>query len=98
MNRDPNRPRRREPYHYDAEASVYLASILAILQRGQSIPVRVLQIVWAGWKLEKMNRKNGKPPCVLRTHKAARAGRRIAILMSPRLHYITTEIRMEGKL
>nr|DAJ74107.1 MAG TPA: hypothetical protein [Caudoviricetes sp.]DAQ79851.1 MAG TPA: hypothetical protein [Caudoviricetes sp.] len=45
-----------------------------------------------------MNRKNGKPPCVLRTHKAARAGRRIAILMSPRLHYITTEIRMEGKL
>ena len=54
--------------------------------------------VWAGWKLEKMNRKNGKPPCVLRTHKAARAGRRIAILMSPRLHYITTEIRMEGKL
>ena len=40
MKRDPNRPRRREPYHYDAEASVYLASILAILQRGQSIPVR----------------------------------------------------------
>nr|DAI62839.1 MAG TPA: hypothetical protein [Caudoviricetes sp.] len=34
-----------------------------------------------------MNRKNGKPPCVLRTHKAARAGRRIAFLMSSRLHY-----------
>lgn len=46
MKRDPNRPRRREPYHYDAEASVYLASILAILQRGQSIPVRVLQLIY----------------------------------------------------
>lgn len=46
MKRDPNRPRRREPYHYDVEASVYLASILAILQRGQSIPMRVLQMVY----------------------------------------------------
>lgn len=45
-----------------------------------------------------MNRKNGKPPCVLRTHKAAMAGRRIAILMSPRLHCTTLETRMEGKL
>ncbi len=41
-----NRARRREPYNYDAEASVYLASILSILQRGQSIPVRVLQMVY----------------------------------------------------
>ena len=44
-----------------------------------------------------MNRKNGKPPCVLRTHKAARAGRRIANLMSPRLHCTTLETRMEGQ-
>lgn len=46
MKRSPNRPRRREPYHYDAEGAIYIASILSILQRGQSIPVHVLQMVY----------------------------------------------------
>lgn len=41
-----NRARRREPYHYVAEGETYIASILSILQRGQSIPVRVLQMVY----------------------------------------------------
>lgn len=46
MKRNPNRPRRREPYHYDAERTLYIASILSILQHGQSIPVKVLQMVY----------------------------------------------------
>lgn len=46
MKRDPNRPRRRESYHYTAEGETYMASILSILQHGQSIPVRVLQMVY----------------------------------------------------
>ena len=46
MKHDPNRPRRREPYHYTAEGETYIASILSILQRGQSIPVKVLQMVY----------------------------------------------------
>lgn len=41
-----NRARRREPYHYTAEGEIYIASILSILQHGQSIPVRVLQMVY----------------------------------------------------
>ena len=41
-----NRARRREPYHYTAEGETYIAGILSILQRGQSIPVRVLQMVY----------------------------------------------------
>ena len=40
------RARRREPYHYVAEGETYIASILSILQHGQSIPVRVLQMVY----------------------------------------------------
>lgn len=39
-----NRPRRREPYHYDATGAVYIACIEAVLQRGQSIPLNVLQL------------------------------------------------------
>lgn len=46
MKRDQNRTSRRVPYHYDATAAQYVACILAILQRGQSIPVRVLQMVY----------------------------------------------------
>ena len=46
MKRNPNRPHRREPYRYDAEGALYIASILSILQRGQSIPVKVLQMVY----------------------------------------------------
>lgn len=41
-----NRARRREPYYYTAEGETYIASILSILQHGQSIPVRVLQMVY----------------------------------------------------
>ena len=37
---------RREPYHYTAEGETYIASILSILQHGQSIPVRVLPMVY----------------------------------------------------
>jgi len=37
---------RREPYHFTAEGETYMASILSILQHGQSIPVRVLQMVY----------------------------------------------------
>ena len=46
MKRNPNRPHRREPYHYDAEGALYIASILSILQRGQSIPVETLKVVY----------------------------------------------------
>lgn len=41
-----NHVRRREPYHYTAEGETYIASILSILQHGQSIPVCVLQMVY----------------------------------------------------
>ena len=41
-----NRPRRREQYHYDATGAVYIACIEAVLQRGQSIPLNVLQLVY----------------------------------------------------
>lgn len=41
-----NRARRREPYHYTAEGKTYIAGILSILQHGQSIPVRVLQLIY----------------------------------------------------
>ena len=44
--RDIDSARRREPYHYTSQGTWYLAAILAILQRGQSIPVRVLQMVY----------------------------------------------------
>ena len=37
---------RREPYHYDATGAVYIACIEAVLQRGQSIPLNVLQLVY----------------------------------------------------
>lgn len=37
---------RREPYHFTAEGETYIASILSILQHGQSIPVKVLQLVY----------------------------------------------------
>ena len=46
MKHNPNRPRRREPYHYDATGAQYVACSLAILQHGQSIPVKVLQMVY----------------------------------------------------
>lgn len=46
MRHDPNRPRRREPYHYDAEAAIYLSCIENALQHGQSIPVHVLQVIY----------------------------------------------------
>ena len=46
MKHNPNRPRRREPYHYDATGAVYTACIEAALQRGQSIPLNVLQLVY----------------------------------------------------
>lgn len=41
-----NRARRREPYHYTTEGETYIAGILSILQHGQSIPVRVLQLIY----------------------------------------------------
>ena len=41
-----NRARRREQYHYTAEGETYIAGILSILQHGQSIPVRVLQLIY----------------------------------------------------
>jgi len=44
--RDIDSARRREPYHYTAEGKTYVASILSILQHGQSIPVKVLQLVY----------------------------------------------------
>ena len=46
MKHNPNRPRRREPYHYDAEAAVYWSCIVTALQHGQSIPVHVLQMIY----------------------------------------------------
>ena len=46
MKRNPNRPRRREPYHYDATGAQYIACIETALQHGQSIPVHVLQVVY----------------------------------------------------
>ena len=46
MKRNPNRQRRREPYHYDASGAQYIACIETALQHGQSIPVHVLQLVY----------------------------------------------------
>ena len=43
---DKTRPRRREPYHYDASGAQYIACIETALQHGQSIPVHVLQLVY----------------------------------------------------
>ena len=45
---------RREPYHFTAEGETYMASILSILQHGQSIPVRVLLLPYGpGGSLKK---------------------------------------------
>ncbi len=44
--RDFDSARRREPYHYTSQGTWYLAAILAILQRGQSIPVETLKVVY----------------------------------------------------
>ena len=42
MKHSQNKPRRREPYHYDASGAQYIACIETALQHGQSIPVHVL--------------------------------------------------------
>lgn len=34
MKRNPNRPRRREPYHFDATGAQYIACIETALQHG----------------------------------------------------------------
>lgn len=44
--RDVDSARRREPYHYTAQGETYIASILSILQHGQSIPVETLKVVY----------------------------------------------------
>lgn len=41
MKHSQNKPRRREPYHYDASGAQYIACIETALQHGQSIPVHV---------------------------------------------------------
>ena len=46
MKHSQNKPRRREPYHYDASGAQYIACIETALQHGQSIPVHVLQLVY----------------------------------------------------
>lgn len=46
MERSPNRPRRREPYHYDATGAQYIACIETALQHGSSIPLHVLQMIY----------------------------------------------------
>lgn len=46
MKRSPNRPRRREPYHYDATGAQYIACIETALQHGPSIPLHVLQMIY----------------------------------------------------
>lgn len=46
MKHSQKKPRRREPYHYDASGAQYIACIETALQHGQSIPVHVLQLVY----------------------------------------------------
>ena len=36
MKHNPNRPRRREPYHYDAEGALYIASIYPFCSTGKA--------------------------------------------------------------
>ena len=45
MKRNPNRPRRREPYRYDATPAEYTASIRRALSN-EHIPLHVLQMVY----------------------------------------------------
>lgn len=45
MKRNPNRPRRREPYRYDATSEQYTACIRQALAGGR-IPLNVLQVVY----------------------------------------------------
>ena len=37
MKHSQNKPRRREPYHYDASGAQYIACIETALQHGQSL-------------------------------------------------------------
>ncbi len=46
MKRTHSRPRRRDPYHYDATGAQYIACIETALQHGQSIPLHVLQMIY----------------------------------------------------
>ena len=58
MERSPNRPRRREPYHYDATGAQYIACI----------ETAHAAAVWAEWRLEEMNRELKKATlCVTNT-------------------------------
>lgn len=46
MKRTHSRPRRREPYHYDATGAQYIACIETALQHGPGIPLHVLQMIY----------------------------------------------------
>ena len=46
MERSPNRPRRREPYHYDATGAQYIACIETALQHGASIRFIIWQLIY----------------------------------------------------
>lgn len=43
---NPDRPRRREPYHYDATSEQYAACIRQALNAGR-VPLNVLRMVYA---------------------------------------------------
>lgn len=45
MKRNPNRPRRREPYRYDATPEEYIACIRKALST-KLVPLHVLQMVY----------------------------------------------------
>ena len=61
MKHSQNKPRRREPYHYDASGAQYIACIETALQHGQSIPVHVLRVRTYGSKQQHKKR----PICAL---------------------------------
>jgi len=45
MKRSPNRPRRREPYHYDATPAEYVTCIYKALASDR-VPLHVLQMIY----------------------------------------------------
>lgn len=65
MERSPNRPRRREPYHYDATGAQYIACIETALQHGSSIPLHVLQMIYHMLQPYMQSRITDRTPAVL---------------------------------
>lgn len=77
MKRNPNRPHRREPYHYDATGAQYIACIETALQHGPSIPLHVLQMIYHMLLPYMHSRPTDRNPAVLILNVSSKGTERI---------------------